>query len=350
MNLLRYDDIQAIGTDLDPIEDILNFISMLKSKGFTSNILRKVHNFTDDVEIECTAKLISLHVNNAIGLAQQAFYGPPEVSFLPLYYSTLNLSKVHLLLLGKRTELEKNRFHGAKYTENEMEKDFLDEEIHIQNTGTIPLMYKTITDGTIERGGFKIRLREFYSAISSIGAEYSMITGKEMDLMCHAAEIVEDDENGHYIRIDIADPYYHSNPPRPEMLKAYSELNMIHDSSIARYETTRIKEDFEHAKQRLVGSVKRYLNSDCLERLNNGTIRWLSYTPISDSHHIFSEEMCIMLAYFHLSNVVRYNPEHLYKLMDSKYWSVMLGLRKHGYLTFLKLMWGNYNKKSFDIR
>lgn len=56
-----------------------------------------------------------------------------------------------------------------------------------------------------------------------------------------------------------------------------------------------------------------------------------------------------MLAYFHLSNVERYNPEHLYKIMDSKYWVIILELRKYGFLRFEKHIWGNYFKNSFDI-
>ena len=40
MNLLRFDETYAINTKLDPVEDILNLISTLKSLGFT--LLRKV--------------------------------------------------------------------------------------------------------------------------------------------------------------------------------------------------------------------------------------------------------------------------------------------------------------------
>ncbi len=231
-----------------------------------------------------------------------------------------------------------------------MNKDFFDEEIEVKKEGTIPLIYKATTGIAIQNSGIKVKLRELYSRISSIGAEYSMVTGNQSDVLCHEAKVVRDDKNGHYIRIDIPEPYHQSNPPEPKMLKAYSELNFVEIQEKPHYETNRICKEFEKAKQELKDSVKRYLNSDCLIRSDKGPICWLSYTPINNSNHVFNEEMCIMLAYFHLSNVVRYNPEHMYRLMDSKCWSIMLGLRKHGYLTFLKLMWGNYNKKSFDIR
>ena len=123
-----------------------------------------------------TAQLISLHTDNALGLATQGFDEPPETSFLPLYYSTLNLIKVYLLFLGKRTALESNRWHGAKYYEEEMGRQFLNEKIRILNRGTIPLIYQTITGKIIGRNGIEIKLEEIYSCISSIEAEYLTIT------------------------------------------------------------------------------------------------------------------------------------------------------------------------------
>ncbi len=116
MKILRYNQIKTIGTDLDPIEDLLNLISTLKSRGFTSDLLREVYGFTNLQEIKKTLKLISLHIDNAIGLANQRFDGLAQTSFLPLYYSTLNLSKVHLLFLGKRIDLESNRHMGLANT------------------------------------------------------------------------------------------------------------------------------------------------------------------------------------------------------------------------------------------
>ena len=138
MGLLRYDSSNVIGTDLDPIEDVLNLITSLKSKGFTTDLLKEVHNFTDASEIKRTSKLIGYHVDNAVNLANQAIEGPAIPSFLPLYYSALNITKIHLLILGKRDELERNRRHGAGYKEREMRKNFLNEQIEIYRRGTIP--------------------------------------------------------------------------------------------------------------------------------------------------------------------------------------------------------------------
>lgn len=346
MSILRYDETNTIGTDLDPIEDILNFICTLRSKGFTSDLLRETHGFTNADEIKKTTALISLHVDNAVGLANQGFSGPPETSFLPLYYSTLNLSKVYLLFLGKRIDLERNRWHGAKYSESEMKRNFLNERVEISNRGTIPLLYRSVTNKIIGRSGFKITLKEIYQNINSIGAEYSTVTKQRSGLMAHEAKIIQDDINGHYIKITIEDSDFQTNPPTPRTIKAYSGLRLIRgQDGLFYYETRKVRGHYETIKNNYIETIKRYLNSDEVSSLGS----WTSFTPINGRSHIFNEELCIMLAYFHLSNVVRYNPEHLYKIMDSKYWAILLGLRKHGFLRFEKLMWGNFIKKSFGI-
>ena len=80
---------------------------------------------------------------------------------------------------------------------------------------------------------------------------------------------------------------------------------------------------FAQAEQQIKNSIKRSLISDSISHVGFGQ-SWLSHTPISGKKHVFNEEMCILLAYFHLSNVVRYNPEHLFKLKDSKYWVLLI--------------------------
>ncbi|WP_418500906.1 YaaC family protein [Flagellimonas sp.] len=347
--MLRYDDTESISTELNPIEDVLNLIAVLKSKGFTSDLLKEVHGFSDGIEIRKTAKLISLHVDNAIGLANQGLEGPAQTSFLPLYYSTLNLAKVYLLFLGKRMELKSNRWHGAKYTESEMSKNFLNEKIKISNQGTLPLLYHSITNKSIGQSGLYITLDEIYKNITSIGAEYKTITKKESGLLVHSTEFIQDDKNGHYLKVNILNSFYKNHIPSPRLLKAYPGLNIVTSSQgDSWYETKKYFGNYEAFKTNLQQKTKRYLNSQFCISDSFGP-RWISFTPINGRFHVLNEDLCIMLAYFHLSNVVRYNPEHLYRIMDSKYWAILLALRKHGFLRFEKLMWGNYIKKSFEI-
>src|SRR5262249_34546787 len=136
-------------------------------------------------------------------LADQALASKPETSFLPLYYSCLNLFKIYLLLAGKRVQLEANRWHGAKYLEGEMGKNYLNQQIQIFNRGTIPLIYSTMLGKAISTKNIKIRLGDLYSQIFSISAEYELITKKPPTFFPHLNAVVRDDTNGHYFQVSV---------------------------------------------------------------------------------------------------------------------------------------------------
>lgn len=142
---------------------------------------------------------------------------------------------------------------------------------------------------------------------------------------------------------------YKDGPPKPSMLKAYSELKIVaHNNPQGNwYESKRVKIPFQEFKDYVLQNTKRHLLSDSYIKV--GVPYWNTSTPLTRKAHVFNEDLSIMLAYFHLSNIVRYNPEHLAKLMDSRYWIILLGLRKSGIIRMLKLFWGDINKYSFDI-
>ena len=160
--------------------------------------------------------------------------------------------------------------------------------------------------------------------------------------------IIKNDVNGHFLKVSILDGELINNPPSTRKLKAFSGLRIVTNAQgKSHYESQKRTGDYNNAVAFFKSSINRNLLSP--DHSGKSLSNWVSLTPINGRAHVFNEELCIMLAYFHLSNVVRYNPEHLYKLMDSKYWALILGLRKHGYLRFLKLMYGNYIKECVAI-
>ena len=67
-------------------------------------------------------------------------------------------------------------------------------------------------------------------------------------------------------------------------------------------------------------------------------MRLLTLTP-SDGRLVIPQELAVLLAFFHLSNVVRYDPERLARLYDSRAVPVLEALRRHGLLTYLTTLW-----------
>lgn len=348
MKVLRYiADPNCPSSDLDPIEDMLNMVSVLQSPGHVEDLLRGRHGFRNKVEIRRVAKKISLHAEMAVELAGQGLSSRPETSFLPLYYSLLNLNKIILLFLGYRQKLEKDRWHGAVFQPKSNRKLFFNQAIVVKQKGVVPLMYEAKLAGVIPNRGLPVRIMDIYRGISTIGAELKAVTGMQGMVFPHHGRIVRDDANGHYIQVDfvLRDQRW-LQPPRADSLAAYSGLRLSHDiEETPIYRSQRFHGTFPDAIEHLLPLVKQQLLSDRY----NDDLGWYSHTPLSKRKHVFNEDINILLAFFHLSNVVRYNPENLNEIMKSKYWLLLLALRKHGYLRALKLFWTDVMKEAFDI-
>ena len=134
--LTRYNELSQVTSPLDPIEDVISWISGLNSLGYTSDILAKVHNIAPAQTVRQGAQAVSQFASTAVGLLEQAFSGPSNISFLPLYYSILNLSKIYIIAAGKYDGLSSNRHHGASYNPvGKSSHDLLTEEIKILTKG-----------------------------------------------------------------------------------------------------------------------------------------------------------------------------------------------------------------------
>jgi hypothetical protein len=91
--------------------------------------------------------------------------------------------------------------------------------------------------------------------------------------------------------------------------------------------------------------IRNGLRPELLYMDNVGT----PFTPISGRALLLPEELPILLAFFHLSSVVRYNPEFVSRLRDSKYWPVVASLRWHGLFQSTQLLLSFVRQESFYV-
>ncbi len=80
----RYDSVVEVVSQLDPIEDIMSWVESLQSAGYASDVLRIIHGIRGTKEIKKASIEIGALSRSAVGLIQQAYSGPPEISYLPL--------------------------------------------------------------------------------------------------------------------------------------------------------------------------------------------------------------------------------------------------------------------------
>ncbi len=68
-------------------------------------------------------------------------------------------------------------------------------------------------------------------------------------------------------------------------------------------------------------------------------------TPLCSKHLLLPEELPIALMFFHMSSVVRYKPEFLERLQQSKHWPVLAVAKRHSLLRVLLLFWAHMHKR-----
>ena len=344
--LCRYDHLQQVQTSLDPLQDSISWIAGLRSKGYVSDILRSKHGFTSKKEIADCSQSICKFAQYAVGLLEQAYSGPPELSFLPLYYCLLNLSKVYIVLSPNRARLATNRHHGASYPLSKASQDLMTEEITIKSSGVLPLFYETLT-GSVWTKGKKYCIGDVYPYLANISYEYGQAYGKPAAVRQIMPIVRGDQTNGFQLGIALH-PSPHPDANNKRFLKILQGFTLDKQTqSPLTYVTDNVfSPNIEQAKTQLANKTQRFLIWDHEFRIVGGIY---SVTPISNQRILLPEEFPIWLAFFHLSNVVRYNPEFLTKLQDSKSWAMLLALRRHTILRFLILFWSYLQQTTFIL-
>jgi hypothetical protein len=326
-------------------------------QGFVADLLREIHGFTSTHEIKRASDAVATHAENTVNLLGQGFSGVPDVSFLPIYYALLNVSKIYVILRGRQSELEHQRLHGASYNPKSS-RDLMTEEVKLHDKGAIPLFLNTITNQTIAAKGhpIPIKMKDIYPFIRSISHEFSQAYKKEEIYYPIEINVAGDEKKVYWLKADIT-ANTHLQNPSTKYIKVLDGFNLVpniqktkkgnifNKTGINSYRTKFIKSSKEKAQRYLFTKyLKRYLLS---AGMMNG--RPIAITPISDRKLILPEELPILLAFHHMSNVVRYNPEMLEQLKDSKAWTLLLTFIRHGTLSFLELSWSAIQQKHIKL-
>lgn len=345
---VRYDSENVIYSQLNPIEDVLNLISNLRSREFTQDLLKETHDITDSDLIHKSSEIISKYVEAVIGFADQGLSGDGKYSFLPLYYSLLNLVKIHFLVQGKLEVIMNNRHHGASYNSDDKGWNYLNDTICINKGGILSVMFKELNPSQKINRQIRLTIDDLYQSIPYTSAEYGLATKQDVKLFAHQVFKRKRDNGDFYLEFT---PYHGSFPIQyryDNMIPAYPGLSpaFINKKLTLRSDSVSTL-DHLFPYEVLFSKIQRHLVSDYYLGPEEG---WVSYTPYQNKDYVFNEEFSTLCAFFHLSSIVRYNPEKLSMLLDSRYAPIVMGLRKHGFYGMLKLYWGHFNKMCFGIR
>lgn len=337
VKIFRYEEFSPISTNLDPFSDLVTWLEYYSASDYVISLLTTRHGLTS-TEARQRARLITPHARLARDYIDQSMSGPGDVGFLPSYYAILNLLKICILFGPHHASLPANRWHGASYdTYGKDSQSLLTDRITLKGRGALPLFYQTIT-GTTSPADFSLPLSEVYPYILDVSAEYELASGEPSKFAQLDFQVVKSGANQH-LRVIVNLIGGTSSPlPKTNQLKV-----LVGFKKEAGVVTAFVSKPIAG---NLPAQLRAHLRPFLIYQLLDGT----TFTRISGAHFLMPEEFPIALAFFHMSSVVRYRPEFLAKLKDSRYWPVLSILRRHALFKFLITFWGFTHRKTLLLQ
>jgi hypothetical protein len=332
----RYKNPGGFSSARDPYQDLIVHLAFLGSADFVVDLLTGVHRVPSD-EARLRAPTITAHARQAVNYLEQAETSRPEVCFLPCYYGLLQLAKIYILFSPLHGDLAANRHHGASYRPNGPPVDFGSDSISVGTYGTIWLFYKLLTGISLTKP-VPIRMDQIYPYMSDVSTEWELAApGPLPFILLHSEFTGVDGKN--FVRWHVKGAAAKEDAP-------LSHLPVLRDCGPdpdwpGTFYRTNTSATFDNRDILLDGSIDRtYLYFP----FTGKTISALMPGPL-----LMPEELPILMAFLHLSSVVRYHPDYLERLRDSRYWPVVLAARRHSMNKFLILLWSHLRQAHVSI-
>jgi YaaC-like Protein len=342
----RYAEIEGIVSPLDPLKDVLILLEYLTSRDYLVSMLQARHGLTEG-DAAKRAKIIIPHVRAGFAFIEQSLATSADLSFLPAYYGILNFLKVYILVGRYHADLPNHRWHGASYPVGKKDsRNILTEYIDIKKGGAIPLFYKTITGQVLKP--MSVRMSEIYPYVMGVTVEYALATGRQPNVRTMRIEGIVRDEKS------------------KNMVLGAKLLRVAGDARVYKPRDFRVLVRFrrdEDEKDLFLGrTVRRSVGSDDIvyrgqfrplfvySYIDRGADGRFIITPIGTQRWIPFEELPIVLLFFHIGSVVRYKPDLMSRIRDSRYWPILASARQHCVLRFLILCWSYIHNRELNIK
>ncbi len=339
----RYQTTYSIRSKLDPISDVLVLLEYLTSRDYLVDVLCSRHGLPRGEAIK-RSLLISPHVNAALAFIRSSLASPPEISFLPSYYGILNLLKVYVLVGPYYAELPVQRWHGVSYpTTAKNSRTLLTEVVDLRAAGAIPLAHRTLTGQQISNRT-RLSLSDIYPYVSGIGAEYFLATRSKNRIKSIAMQHVPLDDGSRFrltARLNRQPGDTTSYNPRGfKVLKGFTRDSQDQDKFVGPALPASCGPDSNSYRSHFVHFLVYGF-----EPQGN-----LLFTPYSARRLLLPEELPIALLFFHMSSVVRYKPEFVARLRNSRFWPMLLAAQRHCVLRFLVLAWSFVHQQKLEVK
>lgn len=342
VRIARYDEDLLFTTPRDSLSDLVDHLRFCTSTAFTSELLQSRHAMAQ-AHAKPRAKRIGAHMRTALEFIDQALSSRPEVAAVACYYATLNLAKCYLLASPRCSALEGRLLHGLSCPPSAKDSHKLPKEVvQIHPKGVFPTLYEVITGQQLSEQ--TIRMGDVYPFIADTGVEWRIARRQPLSIAYIGFEVRETRQGGRFA--------YVSAKARAGTRFTAKALQLLRNFKFRRVRGS--ASDFRGPVGSKSDDVTTLLRTQLHRFLlydSNLTQRdeKLAATPLSNGGLLLPQELPLILAFYHLSSVQRYNPEFMAKLKDSVYWPLVLSLQWHGLQKFALLTWSFLQQKNVIV-
>lgn len=336
--LTRYRDSYSIRSGLDPLGDVLVLLEYLTVHDYVIATLSSRHGMSKQDAAQ-RAKDLSTFVKAGISFIEQSLYASPQLAFLPAYYGVLNLMKAYVLVGPHYSEIPKQRHHGATYDVYAKDShSILTERIKLKESGVIPLFYRTVTGQKLPLQ--QLSIGKVLAFVTGVTAEYELAAGEHASIRPLALnQIKAKDQDKLVCTAEVVrlpgDNVIH-RPKDFRLLKGFRVSGDRPDKFIGRAAAVAPGGEEYRSQFRTL----------LIYHTENPNLVW---TPLSSGQLLFFEELPIALLLFYLGSVVRYKPEFMVRIRDSKFWPMLAAARRHSLFRFLVLCWSFIHNQNLHI-
>ena len=336
----RYSDSDFASSPFDPIVDLLNLFDYVSSTEYLRDTVFPQFSIANS-DFKSRSKEVVAHARLGRAYLNQSLESDSDISFLLSYYGILQFVKVCCLLGSYHARVAVERWHGVSYLGNEkVSQSVLSEFIYLKGGGAIPLLYRTLTG--VKMPVSKLKIGDLFSYISSVSVEYKLATGRypRLAILKHEWEPTNRrDRSRSVLRLQR----------RPGDTSKYNVKNL---KVLAGFKQDKQRKDiflgkvFPKGIQPSEPTFRKQFRTYLIYKLQeDGSFR----SPISSARFLLPEEIPLILIFFYMSSVVRYNPRFLSHLKDSKYWPLVCASRQHGLLRVLVLLWSFIHQHNLEL-
>jgi len=262
------------------------------------------------------------------------------------------LAKVAIVFDGGLASLAAQRTHGASWSGiTRRSQDLLTDHVTLHEKGSLALFYTTITGDAwpsspqkTKAGGWisskkqKVELKLVYPSIYSIGYEFCEAYGRECDLDRVAVRLAR---VGNAEKWRVLTSFSGSNVAGSH----HFTVGMTKSANASLYQSKPVSAKTpEEARQKMESKFRWHLLHHVV---GPGGVE--TYTSRKRGNIQMPQEFAILLAFFHLGNVVRYDPERLGRLVDSRACSMIDAARRHAVLDYVLAIWSFVKRRTVLI-